>query len=285
MTKLFCVYFDDRPIWRSDAVEPIQAGRARTGVTLDMVGDDTGDSISGENLRYGEMTAWYWVWKNWLPKHPEAERVGFCHYRRFLDLPDLARGRKVRTSYRAFRRTFERHYCEAEVDAAVRDYDIVMRRPQHCKAESPRAEFVNGHPLNAADWDRFEAAVRARNPEAKAEIDRALSTPMLAQELQFVMRRDVFCDFMDWAFSCCRACERQAPWGGESEGPRARTPAFLVERFFMVYLAICRRDPGFRVRELALVKLSARPWWYSLVRPFVSLLPYRLNRRVYDRFK
>ena len=67
--KIFCVYFDNRPVWRSDCVEPIQAGRARTGIRLEMLGDDEGDSISAENDRYGEMTAWYWIWKNWLPAH------------------------------------------------------------------------------------------------------------------------------------------------------------------------------------------------------------------------
>ena len=53
MLKIFCVYFDGRPIWRSDCVEPIQAGKARTGVDLGMLADDTGDQISAENVRYG----------------------------------------------------------------------------------------------------------------------------------------------------------------------------------------------------------------------------------------
>ena len=284
MIRLFCVYFDERPVWRSDCIEPIQAGRARTGLKLDMIGDDTGDSISAENLRYGEMTAWYWVWKNWLPAHPEADRIGFCHYRRFLDYGNLAK-KKLRTTYRKFKRVFARYYNQAEIGRATAGFDIVMRRPQDCKAPSPRAEFVKGHPLNAADWDRFEQVVRERNPDAAAAIDAALSTPLLAQELQFVMKRDVFEHFMEWTFGVCRECERRAPWGGESEGPRARTPAFLIERFFMVWLAIRRRDPAFRVKELSLVKLTGRPWWYRLVKPLIGLLPRTLNRRIYDRYK
>ena len=110
--KIFCVYFDSRPVWRSDCVEPIQAGRALTGTDLGMAADDTGDQISAENARYGEMTAWYWVWKNYLPRHPELEYVGFSHYRRFLDFSASADGRTRRTTYSRFRAAFERHYGE-----------------------------------------------------------------------------------------------------------------------------------------------------------------------------
>ena len=286
MTRLFCIYFDRRPLWQSDCVIPIQAGRARTGLALDdMIGDDTGDSISAENLRYGEITAWYWVWRNYLPAHPEIDHVGFCHYRRFLDFADLGHGKKYRTSYRAFSSEFKRFYNEAQINAAVRDCDLVMRRTEHCKAPTPRDEFVRAHPLNAADWDLFERIVRERSPESAAAIDAALSAPRLAQELQFVMRRDVFLDFMDWAYACCREFERRSSWSGEAEGARARIPAFLIERFFMVWLAMRRQSPAFKVRELSMVKLTGRPWWYRLVKPFVSLLPYRLNRKVYDKFK
>ena len=50
MLKVFCVYFDRRPVWKSDCVEPIQAGKARSGVDLGMLADDTGDHISGETV-------------------------------------------------------------------------------------------------------------------------------------------------------------------------------------------------------------------------------------------
>lgn len=51
MLKIFCVYFDRRPVWQSDCVIPIQAGKVRTGIELEMLSDETGDQISGENAR------------------------------------------------------------------------------------------------------------------------------------------------------------------------------------------------------------------------------------------
>ena len=284
--KIFCVYFDRRPVWKSDCVEPIQAGRARTGLDLGMMADDTGDNISAENVRYGEMTAWYWVWKNYLPAHPELTHVGFSHYRRFLDFAGVcSKGRTCRTTYRKFRRIFDAHYNEAEIGGAVGDADLVMRCASDSGAATMREQYLDAHPRNIADFDRFVSLLRERHQDASEAIDAALGSPMLAMELQFVMTRKLFCEFMDWTFSLCREFERRWEWGGASEGSKARAPAFLVERLFMVWLAIRKRDPGFRVRELPLVKLTARPWWYRLARPILELVSKSASDRLYDRFK
>ena len=283
--KIFCVYFDERPVWRSDCVEPIQAGRALTGADLGMLADDTGDQISAENARYGEMTAWYWVWKNWLPEHPEVERIGFSHYRRFLDFSAAGPGRTRRTSYSRFRAAFGRHYCETAVAQAVGDADLVMRGASESGFATMRDQFVDGHPELAEDWDRFAALVRDRHPGREAEVDAALGCGRIAMELQFVMRRELFVDFMEWAFSLCREYERRWGWGGAKEGARARTPAFLVERFFMVWLAVRRAERPLRVMELPLVKLTGRPWWYRLARPFVALMPAAVQDRIYHKYK
>ncbi len=58
---------------------PLHVGRAAAS-DLGYPGDDTGDSISAKNYRYGELTGLYWIWKN----SPEKDIVGLCHYRRFF---------------------------------------------------------------------------------------------------------------------------------------------------------------------------------------------------------
>ena len=283
MLKIFCVYFDRRPIWQSDCVVPIQAGRARTGVDLGMLADDTGENISGENARYGEMTAWYWVWKNYLPQHPELELVGFSHYRRFLDFFGFCRGgRTRRTTYRKFRRVFASRYREQEILAAVGEADLVMRGATDSGFATMREQYLDAHPRNLADFDRFVSLVRERHPGHSAEIETTLASGRLAMELQFVMRRELFADFMDWSFSLCREFERRWSWGGDADGDQARAPAFLVERLFLVWLAIRRVERPLKVKELPLVKLTARPWWYRLAKPFLSEAAVD---RLYLRFK
>ena len=283
--KIFCVYFDRRPIWRSDCVEPIQAGKARTGLDLGMLADDTGDSISGENARYGEMTAWYWVWKNYLPAHSETEYVGFSHYRRFLDFAGRGKGRTFRTTYAKFRRIFDRHYREGEVLERIGDADLVMRAASDSGYATMREQFAQAHPENVGDFDRFVSLLRERHPDDLAEIEATLGSGRLAMELQFVMRRELFADFMDWTFALCREFERRWGWAGATDGERARAPAFLIERMFLVWLAIRRRERSVKVLEMQMVKLTGRPWWYPLLKPILPFLSERTNDRIYSRFK
>ena len=285
MLKVFCVYFDKRPVWKSDCVEPIQAGKTRTGFDLGMLTDDTGDNISAENVRYGEMTAWYWVWKNYLPEHPELTHVGFCHYRRFLDFTGFCRGRTRRTTYRKFKRIFDRHYVARELLAAIGDADLVMRGATACGFATLREQYLDSHPENIGDFDRFVSLVKERHCARVEEIDEVLNAGKLAMELQFVMTRELFVDFMDWTFSLCREFERRWAWGGPAEGDQARAPAFLVERLFLVWLALKRGERPIKVKELPLVKLTGRPWWYHLIKPVLPLLSQEANDRVYARFK
>ena len=285
MLKIFCVYFDRRPVWKSDCVEPIQAGKARTGVDLGMLADDTGDSISGENARYGEMTAWYWVWKNYLPAHPELTHVGFSHYRRFLDFTGFCRGKTRRTTYRRFKRVFDRHYVGGELLAEIGDADLVMRGATDSGYATLREQYLDSHPANIGDFDRFVALLRERHPEGAAEIDGVLNAGKLAMELQFVMTRELFVDFMEWTFSLCREFERRWRWSGPEKGDQARAPAFLVERLFLVWLALKRGEGALKVKELPLVKLTGRPWWYPFIKLVLPFLSKEANDRIYARFK
>jgi len=74
-------YHKKAMIFESDAVTPMQLGRAVADINLDMRGDDTGNNISSRNRFYSEDTALWWLWKN-----SNATIKGCMHYRRLLDL-------------------------------------------------------------------------------------------------------------------------------------------------------------------------------------------------------
>lgn len=80
--KIFVSYKGKRELLKNDIIIPIQTGRAIASEKFtNMIGDDTGDNISAQNNKYCELTAQYWVWKNYL-KTGDSEYVGFMHNRR-----------------------------------------------------------------------------------------------------------------------------------------------------------------------------------------------------------
>lgn len=80
--KILITYKDRHKVIKSDILTPIQTGRAIADeVFEDMIGDDTGNNISAENLKYNELTAQYWAWKNY-DKLGSPDYIGFMHYRR-----------------------------------------------------------------------------------------------------------------------------------------------------------------------------------------------------------
>ena len=82
MLKLFISYKTRQKLLKNNILTPIQTGRAIADEVFDeMVGDDTGENISKENPRYCELTAQYWVWKNYN-KIGNPDYVGFMHNRR-----------------------------------------------------------------------------------------------------------------------------------------------------------------------------------------------------------
>jgi len=81
-TIVYVFYYNDNIIPVSQKnYRPIMAGNALHPTHLDIIGDDSGDSISEKNFYYSELTGIYWIWKN-----ETSDIVGTCHYRRFYTI-------------------------------------------------------------------------------------------------------------------------------------------------------------------------------------------------------
>ena len=63
----------------ADFLVPLHVGREGKK-DLGYLGDNTGENISTKNYLYGELTGYYWLWKNLK----DIDIVGICHYRRFF---------------------------------------------------------------------------------------------------------------------------------------------------------------------------------------------------------
>jgi hypothetical protein len=80
--KIFIISHKPISINLGDPFIPLYVGPAASN--LSGLNDQSGDSIAEKNPFYSELTAQYWVWKNFLPQIEANEIIGFCHYRRFF---------------------------------------------------------------------------------------------------------------------------------------------------------------------------------------------------------
>lgn len=80
--KIFVAHHKPWYVYEDDVYVPIQVWKKNSKVDLWILWDDTWDNISEKNENYAELTAQYWVWKNYDLN--DVDYVWFCHYRRYM---------------------------------------------------------------------------------------------------------------------------------------------------------------------------------------------------------
>ena len=237
--KIFSVYYSKENLFygkpiKTGIIEPIQTGKAATGWDLGMLSDDTGDNISSKNPYYGELTCWYWVWKNWLPQHPKCEYIGFTQYRRMLQLFD-DNHKHVIDGYFLKKISKKRMItiCK-KMDQNVLtglNSDIILPYQWLEYVPSPMVNFKLWH--GVALYNYLEKLL-ITNKDEKALFDSVMNVPRGYYKCNFIMRRDIFCDFMDWVFRLGEHIEQGIK--DDIIIPDKRIIAFSVEHFMNYYI-------------------------------------------------
>ena len=80
--KIFVAHHKPWYVYEDDVYVPIQVWKKKLAIDLWIIWDDTWDNISEKNANYAELTAQYWVWKNYDLR--DVDYVWFCHYRRYM---------------------------------------------------------------------------------------------------------------------------------------------------------------------------------------------------------
>lgn len=239
-TKIFVIYFKPDHLFRSAIFQPIQAGAENNRFGGDVLYDDCGDNISSLNPFYGELTAWYWVLKNYLPAHPEIKHVGFCHYRRFLDFTAPPNGAMP------FRNVLKSDFInrfpintDQEIAALAHSWDIILpaeldlRRLLYC-AKTVTVYSHYRHPK--VDLDLLIKHLKDKHDIYSDFVDGFFSDNRMYSCLHFLMKVDLFKDLATWLFSTLNSLSLQSSWGDYEKYGEIRTPAFLAERMINIWI-------------------------------------------------
>lgn len=223
--------FNHRSTW----VRPIHVGGYKPN-DANFVGDDTDDNISPLNASYGELTAFYWAWKNVSgPRH-----IGFMHYRKYFNfLMDEHYWTKGKYRIEPDDRNLAYLTSPAQ-KAKLLDYlrfaDFVVPRPT-ALGMSIEDQYKKFHP--AEPWDLFVQVVGERLPKYRDYLPWLRSAASAHFLNMFVCRLDRFQVYCAELFPAIDEVVRRVPPPTHQPGARFqpyRFPAFLTERFLMLYL-------------------------------------------------
>ena len=279
MIKIFLVYHKPFEIFKTEVLEPIQSGFDDAEFDLGVLRDNTGDNISCKNKNYGELTCWYWVWKNYLRRHPELEYVGFGHYRRVLAFPDLHQKRCAKKFYSSQFKKILKNYQQSILKNEVEKYDIILYQKTIGRL-AVENDYKSAHP--SKDWDLMKSIVISRYPIYKKIVEDFSVGHDVHLILNFVMKRALFMDFMEWIFPLLFEVENQSDWSKYEDYYAIRTPAFLAEMFFNVWLRIkIAENPGLKIKENKLYFiLSDLPLRFRILRKLLFLLPKKKRDKI-----
>lgn len=221
--RILVGYHKPAPLLESDILTPIHLGRdvamesSKDGALSEeeyqwmldnMIGDNTGDNISCKGRSLNELTGYYWAWKNYGALG-NPDYIGFMHYRRHLcfDLnsPLKANGGGVIPWSRLddeYIRTF--HLTDEQIVDVVKDYDIVTGEKvdvKYAKRTSVYDHYKQAKYHHIGDYDIALKVMEGLFPQYAGAAKRYNAQKCAYFHHMFVMRRELFHEYVEWLFS------------------------------------------------------------------------------------
>ena len=190
----------------------IQAGTtpAGTGLSDASYYDNEGEGISDKNSRFCELTAMYWIWKNFTD-----EIVGLEHWRRRFLLPD--------------------NWLNVMQSEKI---DVILPVPL-CVMPSLKENFVTRH--LPVFWDETMKIIGRLYPEDLAKAEKYFDdTNLYSPCNMLITRKEIFDDYSSWLFPIL--LELNEHIGVVEDKYQNRYPGFVSERLLNFYFEVRRSD-------------------------------------------
>jgi len=188
---------------------PLQVGRIHNN-DLGYLSDATGDSISGLNPNFCELTGIYWVWKN---VH-DIDYVGICHYRRY----------PVNEKNRLF--------TQEELLPLLDKYDMITS-----KLLTLPGSYYDGFSANhhIKDLHTLEQVIRERCPQYLDTYLQFVHGPHTYFGNIFITSKPLFDEYCTWLFGILFEVYRRTDFTGYN-GYQKRLMGFLSEFLQTVWI-------------------------------------------------
>jgi hypothetical protein len=224
------------------------------------IGDDTGNNISLQNRSYCELTAVYWIWKNYK-QLDSLDYVGLMHYRRhFIFRKDyrltlFERIRSLFSKNKSFVRVKvmdggyeERFGLDAEtVRKRIAGYDIIAPVPQDLLMTvylsfklNQRIEYL----------DTALEVLRQMYPEYVDVAEECMRSFSANWGNMFIMKPAVFKEYCSFVFNVMQEIKKRVSGSLDHSNLKHAHAAYIIERLWIIWLAYHKKVGKYKILEL-----------------------------------
>lgn len=221
----------------------IWAGKNNAPEFRPLIGDDSGEHISGKNKYYSELTGIYWIWKN-----NTSNVVGSCHYRRyFTDKKEPILYRLKRLLYypaglwkKRFGLIYTKNYKRWEpnilsvkmANTYLKEYGAILPTRRILKY-SVEEHYKRYH--NCEDLELLRKILTADYPEYINAFNAVLEGNRLFANNMFIFPKEKFDALMTWLFDILFQFENEINLD-DYKNYQERIFGFLSERLITVWV-------------------------------------------------
>lgn len=277
--KIFITYHKPATLLKHmPSVVAIHGGRALRTATKDgavkgkdlewlrqnTIGDDSGDNISFKNREFCELTALYWVYKNY--DLTNYSHVGFMQYRRHFIFNE--------SSFKSTKNNFEEEsfsikrypkinnqyidtigLTEERLQEYIKKYDCIIPYAgnlSRAKVDSIWLDYAQQIPgLHIDDLILLREIFAQIHPSEIKEFDFYLSQPNKLMYLMFILKKDIFFDYCRYLFNILFEVEKKLDVSLYTPNGR-RTMGFLGEILYGYYFRKMKLMLDDKVKELGI---------------------------------
>lgn len=185
--------------------------------------DDDGDNISEKNPHFCELTGLYYAWKN--IKKIDADYIGLCHYRRYFTLDKKRR----KTEDEKFKNVLTLEQADKILDTV----DVVLPKKRKYYIENLYDHYK--HTMHIEPLDMTGEIIKEKYPEYYPEFERLHKRKSAHMFNMFIMKREIFEDYMKWLFDILFELEKKVDFS-KYNTYQARFFGNISERLMDIYI-------------------------------------------------
>lgn len=286
--KIFLSYHKDTPLYKSEFFQPIQVGKSLSNVDLGILGDDVGENISSLNPYYCELTAYYYVLKNYIDNCDE-EYIGFGHYRRLIDLTNISEvsiPAIYGLNYSNSKKVFE-SFSDYDLYECCKSFDIILPCKAYMYNDTVNPILRTTEPsLNMYEQfkaehkndllDSLKKIILENYPDYINAVDVCYSSNMAHFYNIYVMKKSILKEFLDWEFNVLDLLGKSI--GGWQQDCYRRMAGFVGERLINIWLE-AHKDRNYKLGYVPIYMIDFESEYIERANTFDFIKRYDLGQR------